>query len=295
MNRTSYIAIASILVGLGVLGLKMLAYKLTGSVALYSDALESIVNVATAMATAAAVRYSALPPDQNHPYGHHKAEYFAAVLIGVLIILAAMSILHEAYVAFLAPRQIEAPAQGLAVNGLAGVINLVWAQILIRHGRTHRSPSISADGRHLMTDVLSSAGVIIGVLLAIMTGWTQLDAVLAGLVALNILWTGWLVMRESVAGLMDVAAPAEQQERIRGIIASKAEGAIEAHDVRTRIAGSATFVDFHLVVPGDMTVTCAHDICDRIEQALKSDVPGSTITIHVEPENKAKHAGIVVL
>ncbi|GGE43685.1 cadmium transporter [Agaricicola taiwanensis] len=295
MNRTSYIAFASILVGCAVLGLKMLAFWLTGSVALYSDALESVVNVATAIATAAAVRYSALPPDSNHPYGHHKAEYFAAVLIGVLIILAAASILHEAYYAFHSPRQIEAPAQGLVVNGIAGVINLIWAQILIRYGRKHRSPSMAADGRHLMTDVLSSAGVIIGIALAIATGWQQLDAVLAALVALNILWSGWQVMRESVAGLMDVAVPPELLDQIRGIIAAEANGAIEAHDVRTRIAGSATFVDFHLVVPGDMTVTCAHDICDRVEQALKREVPGSTISIHVEPENKAKHAGIVVV
>lgn len=295
MDRTTKIALGSILVGLAVLALKLAAYWITGSVALYSDALESIVNVATAIATVAAVRYSALPPDQNHPYGHHKAEYFAAVVIGVLIVLAALSIFREAYVSFFNPRAIEAPLKGLLVNAAAGILNLGWATALIREGRRSRSPALAADGRHLMSDVVSSGAVILGVGLAVVTGWARLDAVLAGLVALNILWSGWTVMRESVAGLMDVAAPPDLLERIRAVIATEADGAIEAHDVRTRVAGRVTFVDFHLVVPGGMSVTCAHDICDRIEAALKSEVPGATVTIHVEPENKAKHAGIVVV
>ncbi len=295
MDRTLKIAAFSILVGIAVLGLKVLAWQVTGSVALYSDALESIVNVATAIATAVAVRYGALPPDQNHPYGHHKAEYFAAVLIGVMIVLAALSIFREAYLAFLSPRDIRAPLQGLLINAAAGAINLAWAMVLLRQGRRSGSPALLADGRHLLTDVASSAGVIAGVALAIATGWARLDAVLAGLVALNILWSGWVVVKESIAGLMDVAAPPELLDRIRGIIAAEADGALEAHDVRTRVAGRATFVDFHLVVPALMSVTDAHDICDRIERALKADVPGSTITIHVEPEHKAKHAGIVVL
>ncbi len=295
MDRTTKIALGSILVGLAVLALKLAAYWITGSVALYSDALESIVNVATAIATVAAVRYSALPPDQNYPYGHHKAEYFAAVVIGVLIVLAALSIFREAYVSFFNPRAIEAPLKGLLVNAAAGILNLGWATALIREGRRSRSPALAADGRHLMSDVVSSGAVILGVGLAVVTGWARLDAVLAGLVALNILWSGWTVMRESVAGLMDVAAPPDLLERIRAVIATEADGAIEAHDVRTRVAGRVTFVDFHLVVPGGMSVTCAHDICDRIEAALKSEVPGATVTIHVEPENKAKHAGIVVV
>lgn len=295
MDQTTKIALGSILVGLAVLALKLAAYWITGSVALYSDALESIVNVATAIATVAAVRYSALPPDQNYPYGHHKAEYFAAVVIGVLIVLAALSIFREAYVSFFNPRAIEAPLKGLLVNAAAGILNLGWATALIREGRRSRSPALAADGRHLMSDVVSSGAVILGVGLAVVTGWARLDAVLAGLVALNILWSGWTVMRESVAGLMDVAAPPDLLERIRAVIATEADGAIEAHDVRTRVAGRVTFVDFHLVVPGGMSVTCAHDICDRIESALKSEVPGATVTIHVEPENKAKHAGIVVV
>ncbi|MBJ3784841.1 cation transporter [Devosia sp. MSA67] len=285
----------SILIGLIVLGLKGLAWWLTGSIALYSDALESIVNVVTAIGALIAVRLAQRPADATLPYGYHKAEYFSAVLVGVMIIVAAILILREAFFGFLAPELPDAPVQGLAVSGIATVINLVWAAVLIREGRKARSPAISADGKHLMTDVVSTGGVLVGLVLVFATGIAQLDAVLAALVALNILWSGWGVIRDSVGGLMDVAVPPETQRTIREVISANADGALEAHDIRTRQAGKMTFIDFHLVVPGTMTVEVAHAICDGIEAKLREAVEDVQINIHVEPEDKAKHAGIVVL
>ena len=294
-NRTLAIAASSILVGLIVLGLKFLAWWLTGSIALYSDALESIVNVVTAIGALIAVRLAQRPVDASLPYGYHKAEYFSAVLVGVMIIVAAILILREAIMGFLAPEMPAAPMQGLAISGVATAINLVWAFVLLRQGNAAKSPAIAADGKHLMTDVISTFGVLAGLALVFATGWAQLDAVLAALVALNILWSGWGVIRDSVGGLMDVAVPGETQKTIREVIATSADGAIEAHDIRTRQAGKMTFIDFHLVVPGAMSVDDAHGICDRIESQLRKAVRDVQITIHVEPEDKAKHAGIVVL
>jgi cation diffusion facilitator family transporter len=289
------LASVSILVGIVVLALKSLAYFMTGSVALLSDAIESVVNVATAVAAFIAIRLSAKPADAEHPYGHHKAEYFSAVLEGVLIVVAAVAILREAYFGFLAPRQLDAPWPGLAVNGAALAINAGWSWVLIRQGRARQSPALVADGRHLLTDVISSVGVLGGVSLAAITGWAVLDPALAAIVALNILWAGWGLAKESIGGLMDEAVPPATLARIREIIAANAEGAIEAHDVRTRHAGRMMFIDFHLVVPGSMSVSAAHDICDRLERAIKEEFPDALISIHVEPDDRAKHSGVLVL
>ncbi|MCR6669863.1 cation diffusion facilitator family transporter [Devosia ginsengisoli] len=294
-NRTLAIAGASLLVGLIVLGLKFLAWYITGSIALYSDALESIVNVVTAIVALIAVRLAQKPADAALPYGYHKAEYFSAVIVGVMIIVAAILIFREAVLGFLTPELPEAPVQGLMVSGVATVINVIWAFVLIRHGRAVRSPALEADGKHLLTDVVSTIGVLVGLGLVFLTGWAALDAVLAGLVALNILWSGWGVIWQSVGGLMDVAVPVDTQKTIREVIATNADGAIEAHDIRTRQAGKMTFIDFHLVVPGAMSVDAAHAICDAIEAKLREAVEDVQVTIHVEPEEKAKHAGIVVV
>jgi cation diffusion facilitator family transporter len=268
---------------------------MTGSVALLSDALESTVNLATALAALVAIRVAARPADASHPFGHHKAEYFSAVLDGVMIIVAAIFILREAYDGVLEPRALDAPIEGLLVNGAATALNAVWAFVLMRRGRALRSPALVADGRHLWTDVLTSVGVAAGVMLALATGWWVLDPVMAALVAVNILWSGSRVVKDSLSGLLDEAVPEETLARIRETISAKADGAVEAHDLRTRHAGSATFVEFHLVVPGDMTVFDAHEICDRVEAAIAREVPDARITIHVEPEHKCKHTGIVVL
>ncbi|MDP1732619.1 MAG: cation diffusion facilitator family transporter [Devosia sp.] len=289
------LAYGSLAVGLAVLALKAYAAWATGSLALFSDALESVVNVVTAIVALVAVRLAAKPADASLPYGYHKAEYFSAVVIGIFIAVTALVIFNEAYQGFVAPRAFRADPTGLGVSVAATVINAAWAYALVRLGRRERSPALVADGKHLATDVVSTAGVLIGVLLAAATGWAQLDAILAALVGVTILWSGWQLIKQSVIGLMDVAVDLRKLALIRELISSNADGAIEAHDIRTRQAGRMTFVDFHLVVPGAMSVEAAHAICDRIEGKLRDAVADAQITIHVEPENKAKHSGIVVV
>jgi len=295
MDRASFLALGSVTVGLAVLALKFGAWWFTGSVALYSDALESTINVVAALVAFAALRLSAKPADANHPYGHQKIEYIAAVFEGALILLAAVAVFHAAYNAYLVPRAVTPDPYGIGLNVLASVINALWCYVLLRRGKALRSPALVADGRHLLSDVVSSVGVLVALSVALLTGLPWLDPLLACVVAFNILWSGWSLMQTSFSGLMDEAAAPEEVERIRAIISSQAEGAIEAHDLRTRHSGRLTFIEFHLVVPADMRVDAAHDICDRIEAALRREVEGASITIHVEPENKAKHQGIVVL
>jgi cation diffusion facilitator family transporter len=290
-DKLKLVALGSIAVAAGVLGLKLVAYWLTGSAALYSDALESIVNLVTAGVALYAIQVASRPADRRHQFGHHKAEYFSAVAEGVLIVVAALLILHEAYDALVRPRALSHLGAGLGLNALAAAVNAGWGAFLIGWGRRQRSPALVADGWHLMTDVATSVGVLAGLGLAALTGWHILDPALAALVAVNILWAGWRLVRDSVGGLMDEAVAAEVGRRIREVIAANSEGAIEAHDVRTRMAGRVSFVEFHLVVPGDMTVSASHAICDRLEAALEDAVPGAEVLIHVEPESEAKRAG----
>lgn len=294
-RRTLWVAATSVLVGMVVLGLKTLAWWVTGSVALLSDALESIINVAASLGALVALQISARPADDNHQFGHYKAEYFSAVAEGVLVMLAAFTILREAYGGFMNPRLPDQPFLGMVFNGLATVLNAIWCWVLLREGKAHRSPALVADGKHLLSDVITSVGVLAGFVLVPLTGWPRLDPAIAALVALNVLWMGWGLMRESVGGLMDEAAPADVVARIRELVSSHAQGALEVHDLRTRHAGRMTFVEFHLVVPGDMTVAAAHAICDRIEIAFAEDMKDALLTIHVEPEAEAKLHGVVVL
>lgn len=294
-SGATQLAALSVAIAVAVLSLKAVAWWVTGSVALYADALESIVNVAAAIAALIAVRLSALPADANHPYGHSKAEYFSAVLEGALIIVAALLILHEAWGAFLSPRAPDQVGIGLAVSAVASGVNAAWALYLGRRGKALRSPALMADARHLLADVVTSVGVLVGVGLVALTGILWLDPLLAALTAANILISGGRLLRESVGGLMDEAVPPATMERIRRIVAEQASGAIEAHDLRSRHAGRHTFLEFHLVVPGDMSVRESHEICDRIEAALKAELEGAIITIHVEPEAKAKQQGVPVL
>lgn len=294
-HRAVSLALGSVAIALAVLALKAGAWWLTGSVALMADALESVVNVATAVAALAAVRYAARPADADHPYGHAKVEYFSAVLEGALILVAAAMILHEAWGAFLSARAPEASVLAMAIAAIATGINAGWAMFLGRRGRAIRSPALLADSAHLWSDVVSSTAVIAGVALVFATGILWLDPALAALTAVNIIASGFRLLRSSIGGLMDEAVPPALLTRIRDIVGSEAEGAIEAHDLRTRHAGRFTFVEFHLVVPGDMRVRDAHDICDRIEAALKAELDAAIITIHVEPEGKAKGRGVPVL
>ena len=278
----------SIAIALTVLGLKLFAWWITGSVALYTDALESIVNVVTAIAALLAIRVSHIPADRDHQHGHHKAEYFAAVLEGAMIIVAALLIMSQVLDSLRNPRPLEQPWEGLAINAAAAVVNALWAFVLIRRGRAARSPALEADGRHLLTDVMTSGGVIVGLVLAVLTGWTILDPALAALVAINILFQGWKIMGESLGALMDKAVGTEEHIRIRDIISANSRGAIEVHDLKTRIAGRATFIEFHLIVDAGMTVRESHVICDRIEEALQAEIPSVRVIIHVEPDDEAK-------
>jgi cation diffusion facilitator family transporter len=294
-DLTRRIAYGSLAVGLLVLALKGFAAYATGSVALFSDALESVVNLATAIVALVAVRLAAKPADAALPYGYHKAEYFSAVVIGIFIAVAALVIFFRAYEEFVTPTGFRPEPLGLTVSAIATALNAGWAFVLLRAGRKERSPALMADGRHLLTDVISTVGVLAGVLIAAATGLHLLDPILAVLVGITILWSGWQLIRQSVIGLMDVAVDPKTLATIRDLISSNAEGAIEAHDIRTRQAGRMIFIEFHLVVPGAMSVEDAHTICDRIEGKLRAAVEEAQITIHVEPEDKAKHSGIVVL
>jgi cation diffusion facilitator family transporter len=274
---------------LGVMALKMVAWWLTGSVALLSDGLESTVNVVAAFIAFFVIRYAQKPADHDHPFGHHKAEYLSAVTEGVLIVVAAVMIVQEAVGHLADPKMLDAPASGLAINFAAGVINAVWALLLIKTGRTHRSPALTADGQHIMSDVVTSVGVLIGLLLALATGYAIFDPILAILVAVNILYQGWKVISHSIGGLMDQAVEPQEEEAIKQAIATHAAGSIGVHDLKTRCAGTVTFIDFHMVVPAAMTVRQAHDICDRLEDAIRAAHPGASIAIHVEPEGEKAH------
>lgn len=289
------LAAASIIVGLIVLALKGSAWWMTGSAALYSDALETVVNVVTAIVAFWTLRIASRPADQDHPYGHDKAEFFSAVVEAVLILIAAASILHHVWLNLKTGEVLRMPLLGMGINLVATVLNAGWAYVLVVQGRRRRSPALVADGTHLGTDVITSCTILAGLLLVVATGNIWLDSVLAAATAAYILWTGIRMLKQSLSGLMDAAPDAETLSRIRRTVSMHAEGALEAHDLRTRQAGRLTFLQFHLVVPGSMTVETAHDICDRIEAALKSEMEGLVVTIHVEPERKAKHTGVIVL
>ncbi len=289
------IAAASIAVAVLVMGIKYLAYHYTGSVALYSDALESVVNVVTAIVALVTIRISMRPADRVHQFGHHKAEYFSAILEGALIIVAAFLILHEAWGALFKPRPLTDPLLGMLISVGASLLNGGWATYLVIVGRQRKSPALEADGWHLFTDLATTVGVLVGLGLVYVTEMTILDPIMAGAVALNILWTGWRLTRQSVSSLMDEAVEPEIGSRIRTLISANAEGAIEVHDLRTRSAGTATFIEFHMVVPGAMSVAHAHGICDRIEEAIRKELHGAEVLIHVEPDGEARHGGVLVL
>lgn len=289
-HRVKSLATINIAVAAAVMGIKYLSYLVSGSVALYSDALESIVNVVTAIAALVAVHIASQPADDNHPFGHHKAEFLAAIFEGAMIAVAAVLILNKAYTALKSGVELQSAGLGLAINTAAALINAGWAVLLINRGRSWRSPALVADGWHLVTDVVTSAGVVIGLGLALVTGWHQLDPLLAAAVGINILWSGYRIALESMSSLMDQAASPDIESKIRTVITSNGDGALEAHDIRTRQAGRALFIEFHLVVPGHMTVNEAHVICDRLEDAIEAAIDGSEVVIHVEPDFKAKTA-----
>ncbi len=278
----------SIFIACIVFALKYWAYHITGSVALYSDALESIVNILASLAAWWAVKVSMKPADHDHPFGHHKAEYFSAILEGVLIIIAAIVILREAWIALSTVKLLQKPGIWLVIHLIATVINCMWGMVLIGQGKLHRSPALKADGVHFITDVFTSLAILIGLIAGFVGGWGALDPILAIIVAVNILLQGWKVIRNAVQGLMDVGVELNESMRIRELISANASGALEVHDLRTRVAGRVTFIEFHLVVPAIMPVGEAHKICDKIEAVLQKEFDNVRISIHVEPEDEAK-------
>lgn len=283
-SRLQRIARVSILVGVTVLALKLLAWWVSGSVALLSDGLESVINVATAFTTLMALRYAARPVDHNHTYGHHKAELLSAALQGLLIIIAALVILHQAVGGLRTPPDLAAGPLGLGINAAASALNAVWGLFLIREGRRLMSPALGADGHHLVSDVISSVGILVGASVALLTGWSVLDPATAALVALHVLLTGLRVLWSAVRQLMDEVPPPETLQMLQETILTNATGATEVHDLRARQAGASVFAEFHLVVPAQMTVDRAHEICDRIEAEVAHVLPACRLNIHVEPD-----------
>jgi cation diffusion facilitator family transporter len=288
-------AAGSLMIGLLALAVKAAAWQVSGSAALYSDALESLVNVFAALMVIFALQTAAKPADFEHPYGHAKAELLSAVAEGGLIVFAAVLILETAAKTILAPHLPERPWLGLALNASGGVINALWAFVLSRSGATKRFPALAADQAHLVADAITTLGIIAGLMLAVLAHLPILDPLIAIAIAIQIAVIGGRTIMRSLSLLLDRAPPPDIVARIRSLVGTHAVGAIEAHDMRMRQAGRSSFLEFHLVVPGAMSVAESHTICDRIEAALKDEMPGVIITIHVEPDHKAKHQGILVV
>jgi cation diffusion facilitator family transporter len=280
LARWAWLSIAAALV---TITLKTLAWRLTGSVGLLSDALESLVNLAAAVMTLAMLRIAARPPDEDHAFGHEKAEYFASAVEGALILVAAAGIAWTAVERLLAPRPLETPALGLALSGVATLVNLGAGLALVRAGRRFRSIALEADGQHLLTDVWTSVGVLAGVGLVALTGWSRLDPIVAMLVAVNIVVTGVKLVHRSALGLLDTAFPPEDQALLRGVLAQHLAPPLAAHAIRTRQAGTRRFVSMHVLVPGAWTVRDGHAFLERLEADLRAALPRTTIDIHLEP------------
>ena len=265
------------------ISLKTVAWQLTGSVGLLSDALESVVNLVAALVAMTMLHWATLPPDEQHRFGHEKAEYFSAGLEGGLILLAAASIAWAAIHRLIHPVTLEDVGVGVGLSGAATLVNLAAGAVLIRAGRRYRSITLEADGRHLLTDVWTSVGVIVGVIVVAATGWRWLDPTVALLVALNIVITGISLVRRSGAGLMDHALPATQQEALERVLESYRQGSVSFHAVRTRQAGRRSFVSLHVLVPDAWTVREGHALADRLERDVQKALPGAAVATHIEP------------
>jgi cation diffusion facilitator family transporter len=275
----------SVIAALVVLALKLGAWKLTGSVALLSDALETCTNLGGAVMALLMLRLAAQPPDDEHAYGHSKAEYFSSGFEGMLIFLAAAVIVVQALPGLWKPHELQQADIGLVVAAVATVINFAVARLLARAGTKHHSISLQADSRHLMADVWTTVGVIVGVALATLTGWLWLDPLVALLVAANVLWEGYKLVRESAMGLMDAAWPEDEQKVLHAVLEEfRAEGA-DFHAVRTRRSAARRFVNFHVLVPGEWTVKQGHDLVERVEQRLAERLPYVTAFTHLEPSD----------
>ena len=273
----------SIFTALATILLKGAAWRLTGSVGLLSDAIESIVNLAGALMALAMLSLAATPADDDHAHGHGKAEYFSSAFEGFLILLAAISIAYTAIGRFVDPQPLEDVGAGLVVSVIASLLNLWTARVLLGVGRRYNSITLEADAHHLLTDVWTSVGVIVGVGLVWFSGWLWLDPAIALLVAANIVWTGWRLMCRSASGLMDVSVPAETLNTINQVLDTYRAQGIDFHALRTRQAGARAFATVHVLVPGVWTVQQGHNCLEQIETDLRNAVPHMHVTTHLEP------------
>ncbi|HLN71762.1 MAG: cation diffusion facilitator family transporter [Methylococcaceae bacterium] len=280
LNRFAWLSIAAALL---TISLKMTAYLLTNSVGLLSDAMESFINLAGAVMALAMLIIAARPADEGHNYGHSKAEYFSSGVEGLLILIAAVFIGIASVERFFNPKLIEQVGIGLMVSVVASLINLFVAMVLFKAGKKHHSITLEADAKHLMTDVWTSAGVLVGVGAVALTGWAQLDAIVAFLVACNIVWTGLTIVRSSVAGLMDKALSNDEQNKIQKALEPYQQNGIQFHALLTRQAGSRKFVSFHLLVPGTWSVQQGHQLSEQIEADIRTILPNVSISTHLEP------------
>ena len=280
LTRFAWLSVGAAII---TIALKAIAYFLTGSVGLLSDALESVVNLVAAIVALWALSVAAQPPDDDHSYGHDKAEYLSSGAEGALIIVAAISILVTAVRRLMIPQPIQEMDVGLAVSLFATLINFVVARILLRAGRQHHSITLEADAKHLMTDVWTSVGVVLGLLLTVLTGWTILDAVIALLVGVNIVISGVQLMRRSTLGLLDTAIPTEERAKVLAIMEHYRREGVEFHALRSRQSGARRFVSFHVLVPDAWTVRRGHDLLERIEEQVRQELPNVHVFTHLEP------------
>lgn len=275
--------------------LKLIAYFLTNSVGLLSDALESFINLAGAIMALAMLTVAARPPDDEHTYGHSKAEYFSSGVEGLLILLAAVFIAFASVKRFFNPQPLEQVGMGLIVSVSASLVNLFVAMALFKAGKRYRSITLEADAKHLMTDVWTSAGVIIGVGAVALTGWQRLDAIIAFLVACNIVWSGYNIVKKSVSGLMDRALPHEDLEKINIVLDVYRKEGMEFHALLTREAASRQFISFHVLVPGSWTVLKGHELLEKIEKEIKEALPNAVVSTHLEPlEDPSSYQDILI-
>lgn len=283
MSSTRSFALLSIAAALATIALKAIAWWITGSVGLLSDALEGTINLVGAVVALVMLGIAARPPDEDHAFGYTKAEYFSSGIEGTLILLAALAIAWTAIERLITPRPLENVGAGLVVSAAASFVNYAVAQRLLGAGRRYRSIALEADARHLMTDVWTSAGVIVGVGAVWFTGWERLDPLIAIAVAAHIVWAGYHLMRRSFQGLLDRALPADELRLLNGILDRHRAQGMDFHAVRTRQAGARSFVTLHVLVPPEWTVAQGHDLAHQVEDDIRAALPGATVLTHVEP------------
>ena len=283
VRSPTFYAGLSVATSIVVIGLKFWAYVLTGSVGLLSDAVESLVNIVAALVALWVLAYSAAKPDAEHNFGHEKAEYFSSGIEGTLIFVASGAIIWAAIPRLFSPHPLEQLGLGVAMSVLASLANAGCAWIMLRAAREHRSITLEADARHLLTDVWTTVGVVVGVLLVKLTGWLILDPIIAIVVALQILWTGWTLIARSFQGLMDRAIPDEDRAAIVEVLETLRHEGGDYHALRTRVAGAKSFVDVHILVPGNMSVQEGHDLVERLEGEIRARLPHVEVLTHLEP------------